>query len=206
MRLNKTLECGRLHGVRQLVGALVIPARKRNQEAPTSWRTPGRRSFLIASLFLCGLVISATSASQLQPASLCESTEKIVFNCTVGKASKLVSLCSSKVLTKDQGYLQYRFGLPGKIELEFPKQREQTQSAFKYSHYFRAQFDQTEISFTSDGYEYAIFDDYNGEQKPAQRDQGIRITSPGGKETTLNCRGKAKAQYADLAEVFPEPE
>ena len=206
MRLNNTLECGRLPGVRQLVGALEIPARKRNQKAPTSWRTPGRRPVLIASLFLCGLVISATPASQSQPGSLCESTEKIVFNCTAGKASKFVSLCSSKVLTKDQGYLQYRFGLPGKIELEFPRQREQTQSAFKYSHYFRAQFDQTEISFTSDGYEYAIFDDYNGEQKPAQRVQGIRITPPGGKETTLNCRGKARAQYGDLAEVFPEPE
>ena len=109
-------------------------------------------------------------------------------------------------LTKDRGYLQYRFGLPGKIELEFPKQREQTLSSFKYSHYFRAQFDQTEISFTSEGHEYAIFDDFNGEQKPAQRDQGIRITPPGGKETTLNCRGKAKVQYGDLAEVFPEPE
>ena len=145
--------------------------------------------------------------AQTQAGSLCESTEKVVFNCAIGKTAKLVSLCSSKELTKDQGYLQYRFGLPGKIELEFPKQREQTQSAFKYSHYFRAQFDQTEIGFTSDGYQYAIFDDYNGEQKPAQHDQGVRITPPNnGKGITLNCRGKARAQYGDLADVFPEPE
>src|ERR1700752_1346136 len=159
---------------------------------------------------LCVAVVTAGSGTNLAPTqsgSLCESTEKIVFSCAVGKAAKLVSLCSSKELTKDTGYLQYRFGFPGKIELEFPKQREQTQAAFKYSHYFRAQFDQTEISFTSDGFQYAIFDDYNGEQKPAQHDQGIRITPPNsGKETTLSCRGKAKAQYGDLAEVFPEPE
>jgi hypothetical protein len=174
-----------------------------------SLRLSRQRSILIAGVVLC--VVAATAGSgtnnaQTQSASLCESTEKIVFSCTVGKASKIVSLCSSKDLTKDRGYLQYRFGLPGKIELEFPKQREQTQSAFKYSHYFRAQFDQTEISFTSDNYEYAIFDDYNGEQKPAQHDQGIRIKSPNGKETTLTCRSRAKAQYGDLAEVFPEPE
>ena len=155
---------------------------------------------------LCLVAVTAGSGAQTQPGSLCESTEKTVFSCTVGKAAKMVSLCSSKELTKDRGYLQYRFGLPGKIELEFPKQREESRSAFKYSHYFRAQFDQTEISFNSDGYEYAIFDDYNGEQKPAQRDQGIRITPPTGKETTLSCRGKAKAQYGDLADVFPEPE
>lgn len=164
-----------------------------------------RRVIIVASLCLSALAVSATPA-QLQVGSLCESSETIIFNCTVAKA-KIVSLCSSKELTKDRGYLQYRFGLPGKIELEYPKQREQTQSAFKYSHYFRAQFDQTELSFTSDGYEYTIFDDYNGEQKPAQHDQGIRITPPNnGKEVTLNCRGRAKAQYGDLAEVFPEPE
>ena len=163
-----------------------------------------RRVIIIASLCLSALAVSATPA-QLQAGSLCESSEKIVFNCTVGKTAKIVSLCSSKELTKDRGYLQYRFGAPGKIELEYPKQREQTQSAFKYSHYFRAQFDQTELSFTSDGYEYAIFDDYNGEQKPAQHDQGIRITPPNnGKEVTLNCRGRAKAQYGDLSSVLAE--
>jgi hypothetical protein len=148
----------------------------------------------------------AVNVPQLQAGSLCGNEEKIVFSCTTAKTAKIVSLCSSKELTKDKGYLQYRFGLPGKIELEFPQQRENTQTAFKYSHYFRAQFDQTEISFTSGGYEYAIFDDYSGEQKPARSDQGIRITPNMGKEITLKCRGKARAQYGDLAEVFPEPE
>ena len=167
------------------------------------------RSILVGSVVVYIAVTIAASAPitpQLQRGSLCESTEKIVFSCAVGKATKIVSLCSSKELTKDQGYLQYRFGLPGKIELEFPKQREQTQSAFKYSHYFRAQFDQTEISFTTNDYEYAIFDDYNGEQKAVQHDQGIKIRPPIGSEITLTCRGKAKAKYGDLAEVLPEPE
>ena len=163
---------------------------------------------IIAAATVC--FVPATSLSnmaQLQAGSLCENTEKVVFSCTITKAAKIVSLCSSKELTKDRGYLQYRFGFPGKVELEFPKEREQTQAAFKYAHYFRAQFDQTEISFTQGGYEYAIFDDYNGEQKPAQRDQGVRITPPNnGKEVTLSCRGKAHAQYGDLADVFPEPE
>jgi hypothetical protein len=165
---------------------------------------------LISATVICCLAMatgnSASRAVQLQAGSLCENTEKVVFTCTT-RTSKVVSLCSSKELTKDRGYLQYRFGLPGKIELEFPKEREQTQAAFKYSHYFRAQFDQTEISFAHDGYEYAVFDDYNGEDKPARHDQGVRITPPNnGKEVTLSCRGKASAQYGDLADVFSEPE
>ena len=49
------------------------------------------------------------------------------------------------------------------------------------------------------------FDDDNGEQKPVRHDQGIKITPPSGKEVPLTCRGKAKAQYGDLADVVPEP-
>ena len=164
---------------------------------------------MVTSVMLGVVAVTATSQPNiplLQAGSLCEKDEKIVFNCPITKPAKIVSLCSSKELTKERGYLQYRFGLPGKIELEFPKQREQTQTAFKYSHYFRAQFDLTEISFTQEGHQYAIFDDYNGEEKPARHEQGIKITPPNGKEVTLTCRGKAKAQYGDLAEVFPEPE
>lgn len=196
------MQCGVLTPLCYRSGAFETKAASRR-------RTPWRRSILVVSLLFCVGVINAapeTNLARTQPGSLCEETEKIVFTCTIRKPAKIVSLCSSKELTKDKGYLQYRFGLPGKIELEFPKQREQTQQAFKYSHYFRAQVDQTEISFTSDGYEYAIVDDYNGEQKPAQHVQGIRITLNLGKEITLSCRGKAKAQYGDLAELFPEPE
>jgi len=160
-------------------------------------------------LVLCVVAANATSrvnVAQLQAGTLCEKDEQVVFSCPIRRPAKIVSLCSSKELTKDRGYLQYRFGLPGKIELEFPKQREQTQAAFKYSHYFRAQFDLTEISFSQDGHDYAVFDDYNGEQKPVRHEQGIKITQPNGKEITLACHGKAKAQYGDLADVFPEPE
>lgn len=167
-----------------------------------------RRSIAVAGLVLCIVAANATSRvniAQLQAGSLCGKDEKIVFSCPIRRPAKIVSLCSSKELTKERGYLQYRFGLPGKIELEFPKHREQTLSAFKYSHYFRAQFDLTEISFSQDGHQYAIFDDFNGEEKPARHEQGIRITPPNGKEVTLNCRGKAKAQFGDLAEAFPEP-
>ena len=159
---------------------------------------------MLVLLAVCFGLATASNVAQRQPGSLCERDEKIVFSCAVGKQAKIVSLCSSKELTKDRGYLRYRFGLPGKIELEYPKDGERPQQAFKYSHYFRYQVDTTEISFSLNGYEYAIVDDYNGEEKPAQHSQGVTITPPNnGKQVTLNCRGRAKAQYGDLAEVFP---
>jgi len=136
--------------------------------------------------------------------SLCARDERIIFSCPVRKPAKIVSLCASKDLTSDRGYLQYRFGMPGKVELEFPKDRTGTQQRFQYTHYFRAQVDLTSISFTNNGYEYAITDDYNGEEKPAQSVQGVSVTAPGKpKEVSLTCRVKPKADYSDLQSVLP---
>jgi hypothetical protein len=140
----------------------------------------------------------------LQPNTLCAKNERVIFSCPVKRPAKIVSVCASKDLTSEHGYLQYRFGLPGKIELEFPKDRTGTQEKFHYTHYFRAQFDLTEINFTIDGYEYQVFDDYNGEEKPAISSQGVSVTAPGKpKEVSFVCRAKPKADYSDLQAVLP---
>lgn len=142
--------------------------------------------------------------TRLQPNTLCAKEERVIFSCPVKKPAKIVSVCASKDLTSDRGYLQYRFGLPGKIELEFPKDRTGTQEKFHYTHYFRAQFDLTEISFTIDGYEYSVFDDYNGEEKPTVSLQGVSVTAPDKpKEVSFVCRTKPKADYSDLQAVLP---
>ena len=64
--------------------------------------------------------------------SLCHATEVVRFNCTIRGTSKLVSVCSSPVLTRTSGYLQYRFGTHRRIELEFPSTTRTTQEAFTF--------------------------------------------------------------------------
>lgn len=146
----------------------------------------------------------APSEPKPEPVTLCTKDERVIFSCPVKKPAKIVSLCASKDLTSERGYLQYRFGVTGKIELEFPKDRKGTQEKFQYTHYFRARFDTTSINFTIDGYEYLVFDDYNGEEKPAVSSQGVSVTAPGKpKEVSFVCRTKPKADYTDLQAVFP---
>jgi hypothetical protein len=113
-------------------------------------------------------------------------------------------MCASKDLTSEKGYLQYRFGMPEKIELEFPQDRTNTQQQFEYSHYFRARVDMTEINFTVNGVSYSVFDDYNGEEKPEVSEQGVSINWPGTnkKEVRYLCSSKPKADYADLPDVL----
>jgi hypothetical protein len=151
------------------------------------------------------------STGPLQPNSLCAKDERIIFSCltkrfavgSTGSSSKIASLCASRDLDKERGYLQYRFGLPGKVELEFPSSRTGTQQKFQYAHYMRYQVDLTEINFEIDGYQYQIFDDYNGEEKPRISTEGVRVTDPGKpKEVSFVCRSKAKADYSMLDEVL----
>ena len=142
-----------------------------------------------------------------QPNTLCAKDERVIFSCPVKRPAKIVSLCAAKDLTSDRGYLQYRFGLPGKVELEYPQDRHGTQQKFQYMHYFRAQVDETEIRFQINGYEYQIFDTYNGEERPRISTQGVSVTAPGKpKEVSFACRTKPKADYADLQAVLPGQE
>lgn len=69
--------------------------------------------------FLIGSVCWAASASALAAGSHCTSAEETVFSCNLGH--KVVSVCASKPLTPESGYVQYRFGAIGKPELTFPK-------------------------------------------------------------------------------------
>lgn len=142
----------------------------------------------------------------LQPNTLCAKDERVIFACVLRRPAKIVSICASKDLTRERGYLQYRFGLPGKIELEFPRDRAGTQEKFEYTHYFRAQVDLTEINFSIDGVNYSVFDDYNGEEKPPQSLEGITINWPGTNkpEVRYTCRTKPKADYADLQAVLSD--
>lgn len=64
---------------------------------------------------LCGAMISL---AVLAADSHCTAEEDTVFSCDLGK--KVVSVCASKPLTANSGYLQYRYGTLGKPELLFP--------------------------------------------------------------------------------------
>lgn len=80
---------------------------------------------VLLAFLLVGVFMTPPPLPPPLPVSLCAADETIIFNCATKPAGKIVSLCASKDLTKDKGYLQYRFGLPSKVELEFPEKREQ---------------------------------------------------------------------------------
>src|ERR1700683_2916905 len=64
------------------------------------------------------LPFSALSTAANAASTLCLANEDTIFSCRAGK--KVISVCASKDLTAEHGYLQYRFGAPAKVELTIP--------------------------------------------------------------------------------------
>lgn len=170
---------------------------------------------LILLLLFAGLLVVAQSgvkdsarASSLAPLdsikakSLCARDERVVWSCETMREGKLASICSSRDLAQSRGYVQYRFGRPGKVELEFPRERAQTQPLFKYSRYTRPLVTMLKLEFTNNGFTYSISDDSNDEEKPARRDTiTITVAGANAKENTLRCRQPVNGSLMTLEDV-----
>lgn len=144
-----------------------------------------------------------TPLNSTKPGSLCAASEQVLWSCEMVKDRKLASVCGSKDLDGTRGYVQYRFGRAGQVELEFPRERTSTQSAFKYSRYTRPLVTYLKLQFVNGGVSYTISDDSNEEEKPAQRYAAITVKNAeaNARETTLRCRKPVTGSLMKLENV-----
>src|SRR5450830_1736602 len=100
---------------------------------------------------------SALMAGPVAPTTLCENSETVRFSCKIKGSQNIVSVCSSTDLTSEDGYIQYRFGKPRSIELEFPASKLHTQQHFTWlwQHPYHGFI--KELSFNSGSYVYTVF-------------------------------------------------
>jgi hypothetical protein len=74
-----------------------------------------------------GALITAISLPAWAQETHCQAQEQIIFSCSFGK--KIVSVCASSDFSVSNGYMQYRFGPRGALELVFPALTETADSA-----------------------------------------------------------------------------
>jgi hypothetical protein len=74
-----------------------------------------------STIVLAGALLVCACAARAQ--TLCGEGEINFFSCALTKKDKIVSLCGSKDLSRNAGYLQYRFGTADKIEMTAPKEK-----------------------------------------------------------------------------------
>ncbi len=144
---------------------------------------------------LVGVVLLAWQSAPANPAPawqaqgkmLCARDEKLYFGALTTRG-KMVCLCGSPRLTAESGYLQYRFGRPGRIELEYPTERAGSQRMFFYAHYSRFQFETVSVRFKNGEYNYTIFYVYDGETGRPSTEYGLIVYGDREKGTSIPLR------------------
>ncbi len=131
----------------------------------------------------------------------------MIFSAFVEGDKKLLSICGSKQLDDHRGYLQYRFGRPGMVEMEFPTDRRDSQSAFRYTRYTRPRVTYLTLTFEANGYRYSLHEDHDAERGPAKVKAyltRLRSKQPGTDpaETTMELR-VPKGSLMKLESVVP---
>jgi hypothetical protein len=152
---------------------------------------------------------SSHALKLVQGLSLCARDEEVIFSCTISGSGKLLSLCGSRGLDAQSGYVQYRFGRAGRLELEFPQAREKTQSAFRYTRYTRPLVTYLVLRFESNGYLYSIHQNDNAEERPPVREASVTVTplqSSNPKTTELRCRLPYRGSLMSLEDIVPRAE
>ena len=105
---------------------------------------------------LLGTILAFASCTAYALDTLCTTTEKVIFNCQLKESKKLVSVCGSKPLTRDSGYIQYRFGTKQYLELIYPSKKTESQKRFfgGYQHPYQSSI--AELTFENGGYSYTL--------------------------------------------------
>lgn len=147
------------------------------------------------------------SAEPLKVTSLCAGDEKTIWSCETANR-KTVSICAAKQLDKQRGYLQYRFGRPDHVELEYPQQRQNTQTAFAYFRYTRPLVTFLGLRFKINQYEYEVYDNSNEEVGTHSSEAGVTTTPAGNTAKTVDyrCRKPVVHHLIELEEVVPNTE
>ncbi|MBU0656618.1 MAG: hypothetical protein KJ914_15970 [Gammaproteobacteria bacterium] len=124
------------------------------------------------------------------PRFLCEAEEVAIFGCK--SKDKMISLCASSDVSNTNGYMQYRFGTPDKIELTYPEKREPPAGNFLRSFEGYSGGFSERVRFENGKVQYVVFEDMisNG---PASAEKemhyGVGILMPGKKVSPRLCDG-----------------
>jgi hypothetical protein len=110
--------------------------------------------------------------------TLCTPEEFMVWACEAGR--RLVSICASRDLSPTAGYVQYRIGLPGALELEYPAQRVHPRGHFAVTTFGSG--DQN-VKFSNGGYDYEVVEILRS------GDDGIEVSKDGQKVSRITCNG-----------------
>lgn len=132
--------------------------------------------------------VQAAPVSSTPVATLCTTSEQVVFSCSTGK--KLVSLCASPNLKADTGTMTYRVGNVGQpLEMQYPDAGVRSQTAFKQGTLTYARGGVVFVSFERGDYRYVVFSGSGH----GWTNEGVVVEKAGKRIAHLACVGNAQS-------------
>lgn len=163
-------------------------------------------SILMASgLMACGDGASA-SHQVTTTQDLCSSNEQVVFSCLIKGRKRVASVCASAGWRRRDGYIVYRYGRPGHVELAYPEEDVDSFDRFYYSSYVRPLVTRQSLRFKSGDYEYVIETISDEEQSTTIDEARLLVTGRRNVELTCETSGRVGIDVG-VSDVVPcDPE
>lgn len=148
-------------------------------------------NFCAGACTLLFLAMKSAGATAPIDKGLCRGGEQVVFSCFV--AAKTASVCASDHVSKESGYMQYRFGTTAHADMLYPKSRDLAHRHFFISSVTYAGGGETHLRFSVGQYDYVIYDrtlrenrDSEGKRTP-NFESGIVVKKGGTKIKNIRC-------------------
>ena len=132
----------------------------------------------------------------------CEPDASALFSCDAAGGKKYIELCASNPPNGPDGYLEYRFGAPGRegsgesVELRYPPVREASLQRFWGATYTNKGVYTQSVRFETGQSSYAVFTEAQGTQTTTA---GVRVQDlRTGKVVTVSCSERPRFYIHEL--------
>lgn len=150
-----------------------------------------------------GLLLAGSAAARVAPApaNLCLPGERVAFTCRAGV--KVISFCAHGDI------LHYRFGRPGKAELNFPAGDPPARSVFQYSSAAYSGGGEARVRFTNAGYDYLVYTaliagNWNADgTRDHEELDGVLVRKNGRKVANIRCTTSPENDLYPLGDLLP---
>jgi len=142
------------------------------------------------------LPTAGVPAAEWHEPTLCAPTENVVWSCRAKK--KTISVCASRKISASEGYIQYRIGKPGALEMRYPETLAHPRGRFRYTLYLQGN---QSLEFTRGGFNYSIVEDLRSPE------DGIIVTKNDADVARITCNGGGaiEIQRPDLLGIADTP-
>jgi hypothetical protein len=163
------------------------------------------------SLMIALLLAVSSPALAASAYTHCNANEIVVYSCSTG--SHTLSICASPDISKDHGYLQYRYGLRRKLELVYPESFRHPASLFNPGNLMFSGGGGTYLQFKKEGYTYTVFSAvgkwgkscFSPQEEPQTclRDiEGIAVQKDGKEVANIPCKQGADYVPGEFGPAF----